>query len=215
MLIKCALLSFATAFASNVLPVPGGPYNKTPFGASIPNFSKISGCLNGSSIISLTFLISSVKPPMSSYVTCGTPRNVSPFSAIWKIVFWVTKTASAAGVTPITWKVKRPPKYGTITLSPLIKGTLSKASARYLSSIGGIASSGATTIFSAATAFIFLTEIESPIAIPELFLPSPSILIIPFPSSDGYSGRHFATVLLLPLISMTSPVDAFNVSIES
>ena len=63
---KCALLSLATAFASSVLPVPGGPYNKTPLGASIPNFSKISGCLSGSSIISLTFLISSVRPPMSS-----------------------------------------------------------------------------------------------------------------------------------------------------
>ena len=66
MLMKCALLSFATAFASRVLPVPGGPYNNTPFGASIPNFSKISGCLNGSSIISLTFLISFDIPPMSS-----------------------------------------------------------------------------------------------------------------------------------------------------
>ena len=97
----------------------------------------------------------------------------------------------------------------------MINGTLSKASARYLSSIGGIASSGATTTFSAATALIFLTEIVSPIAIPELFLPSPSILIIPLPSSDGYNGRHFATVLLLPLISITSPVDAFRVSIES
>ena len=43
----------------------------------------------------------------------------------------------------------------------------------------------ATTIFSAATALIFVTVIASPIAIPELFLPSPSILIIPFPSSDG------------------------------
>ena len=102
-----------------------------------------------------------------------------------------------------------------MTLSPLIKGTLSNASARYLSSIGGIASNGATTTFSAATAFIFLTEIVSPIAIPELFLPNPSILIIPFPSSDGYNGRHFATVLLLPLISITSPVEALSVSMES
>src|SRR5579883_1245276 len=44
MLMKCALLSFATAFASSVLPVPGGPYSRTPFGASTPSFSKISGC---------------------------------------------------------------------------------------------------------------------------------------------------------------------------
>jgi len=37
----------------------------------------------------------------------------------------------------------------------------------------------------AATALIFFTEILSPIAIPELFRPNPSILIMPFPSSDG------------------------------
>jgi len=67
----------------------------------------------------------------------------------------------------------------------LIKGTLSNASARYLSSIGGIASNGATIIFSAATALIFFTEMLSPIAIPELYRPSPTILIMPFPSSDG------------------------------
>ena len=63
---KCALLSVATAFASRVLPVPGGPYRSTPFGASTPSFSNISGCLSGSSIISLTFWISSFSPPMSS-----------------------------------------------------------------------------------------------------------------------------------------------------
>jgi hypothetical protein len=32
MLMKLASLSFAAAFASNVLPVPGGPYKKMPFG---------------------------------------------------------------------------------------------------------------------------------------------------------------------------------------
>ena len=209
------MLSFATAFASRVLPVPGGPYSSTPFGASMPSFSNISGCLSGSSIISLTFLISSVRPPMSSYVTWGTPRRVSPFSAIVKTVFCVTSTASDAGATDMTWNVSLPPKYGTITLSPLISGTLSSASARYLSSMGGMGSSGATTTLSAAVAFIFLTIMVSPIAMPELFLPSPSILMIPLPSSDGYRGRHFATVRLFPFISMTSPVDALSVSMES
>ena len=134
---------------------------------------------------------------------------------MWNVVFCVTRTASAAGVTPITWKVNLPPKYGTMTLSPLIKGTLSNASAKYLSSIGGIASNGATTTFSAGTALIFFTVIVSPIAIPELFLPNPSIRIIPLPSSEGYKGKHFATVRLFPFSSMTSPVDAFRVSIES
>ena len=85
----------------------------------------------------------------------------------------------------MTWNVSLPPKYGTITLSPFISGTLSSASARYLSSMGGIDSSGATTTLSAATAFIFLTMMVSPIAMPELLRPRPSILMIPLPSSDG------------------------------
>ena len=63
---KWASLSFATAFASKVLPVPGGPCINTPFGGAIPNLSNNSGFLRGISIISLTFLTSSFKPPMSS-----------------------------------------------------------------------------------------------------------------------------------------------------
>src|ERR1700712_697658 len=33
---KLAVVLFATAFTSMVFPVPGGPYNKTPRGGSIP-----------------------------------------------------------------------------------------------------------------------------------------------------------------------------------
>ncbi len=33
----------ATARAHNVFPVPGGPYNKTPFGGSIPKLTNFSG----------------------------------------------------------------------------------------------------------------------------------------------------------------------------
>lgn len=40
---KLALEAFATAFASKVLPHPGGPHKRTPDGALTPNFSKISG----------------------------------------------------------------------------------------------------------------------------------------------------------------------------
>ena len=94
-------------------------------------------------------------------------------------------------------------------------GTLSNASAKYLSSIGGIDSNGATITFSAGGALIFLIVTVSLIATPELFLINPSILITPLPSSDGYNGRHFATVFLLPLISIISPVDASNTSIAS
>lgn len=35
-LMKFALLSFATALASRVLPHPGGPHRRTPVGAVMP-----------------------------------------------------------------------------------------------------------------------------------------------------------------------------------
>ena len=100
-------------------------------------------------------------------------------------------------------------------LSPFVTGTLSKASAKYLSSIGGIDSNGATTTFSAGGALIFLIVTVSLMATPELFLIKPSILITPLPSSDGYNGRHLATVFRFPLISIISPVEASKTSIAS
>lgn len=36
-LIKQASVQLAIALAVSVLPVPGGPYKRTPFGGSIPN----------------------------------------------------------------------------------------------------------------------------------------------------------------------------------
>src|SRR6266545_843314 len=52
---KFAFVSEATAFARSVLPVPGGPWRSTPFGASTPSRSNSSGWRRGSSIISRTF----------------------------------------------------------------------------------------------------------------------------------------------------------------
>ena len=43
----------------------------------MPSLSKISGCFNGNSTISLTFFISSSKPPISSYVTSGTSSSLT------------------------------------------------------------------------------------------------------------------------------------------
>ncbi len=63
---KYAPDSFATAFAIRVLPVPGAPWSKTPFGGSIPSLSKTSGLLRGTSIISLILGIISPNPPISS-----------------------------------------------------------------------------------------------------------------------------------------------------
>ena len=58
--------SFATTLARSVFPVPGGPNRRMPLGGSTPSFRNSSGCLSGSSIISLTFFTSSRRPPTSS-----------------------------------------------------------------------------------------------------------------------------------------------------
>ena len=70
-LINVAFVSLATAFASKVLPVPGGPYNNIPLGGSIPIFSNNSGSFKGSSTVSLTSIIWSSSPPILSYVISG------------------------------------------------------------------------------------------------------------------------------------------------
>mmetsp|Transcript_23791 Transcript_23791/g.60255 ORF Transcript_23791/g.60255 Transcript_23791/m.60255 type:complete len:298 (-) Transcript_23791:371-1264(-) len=62
----------ATARASSVLPVPGGPYMSRPLGCAMPSASKSSGCLIGNSITSLISLICWSSPPIISYVESGT-----------------------------------------------------------------------------------------------------------------------------------------------
>ena len=47
---KFALDSLDTAFATKVLPQPGGPYSKTPAGALKPILLNFSGCKIGSTI---------------------------------------------------------------------------------------------------------------------------------------------------------------------
>ena len=62
---KLASMLCATARASKVLPVPGGPYSSTPLGALIPTRTKSSGLMSGSSITSRSSLICSLRPPTS------------------------------------------------------------------------------------------------------------------------------------------------------
>ena len=80
---KLASLSFATAFASNVLPVPGGPYNNTPLGGSTWNSLNFSGYFNGHSTASFNSCFASSNPPMSSHFTSGICTRTSLSADGW------------------------------------------------------------------------------------------------------------------------------------
>jgi hypothetical protein len=74
---KFSPLSVAKAFAVIVLLHPGGPYNKTPLGASTPNLLKVSPCVNGHSTHSLSLAFTSSWPPMSDHRTVGVSTKTS------------------------------------------------------------------------------------------------------------------------------------------
>ena len=68
---NAAVVWCATAFANIVLPVPGGPYSKTPLGGSIPIWRYKSKCVNGSSTASRISCFCTSIPPTSEYFTSG------------------------------------------------------------------------------------------------------------------------------------------------
>mmetsp|Transcript_11331 Transcript_11331/g.29460 ORF Transcript_11331/g.29460 Transcript_11331/m.29460 type:complete len:233 (-) Transcript_11331:388-1086(-) len=68
---KAAVVWCATALASIVLPVPGGPYSSTPRGGSMPICLYSSKCVSGSSTASRISCFWMSAPPMSLYETSG------------------------------------------------------------------------------------------------------------------------------------------------
>ena len=62
---KAAVVWCATALASMVLPVPGGPHSRTPRGGSIPICLYSSCCVSGSSTASRISCFWMSLPPMS------------------------------------------------------------------------------------------------------------------------------------------------------
>ena len=75
MLKKGTLASPAIALASRVLPVPGGPSSKTPFGILAPTFVNLAGFLRNSTISSSSSF-SSLSPATSLSVTLLSPRDI-------------------------------------------------------------------------------------------------------------------------------------------
>ena len=195
--VKCAFVSPATALASSVLPVPGGPCSSTPFGASTPIFSNSSGCLIGSSTISRIFCTSARRPPRSSYVTRG--RAASAASAggpSSKAVRSPTMTGRPAGAVRVTTNCIQPPiEVRRATPSPCVNTWLGKWPAMYSCSPATRASSaGESTMRSAAAASTALAEILSPIPAPRFWRVIPSMRMMPVPTSSGPPGHSFTWV---------------------
>ena len=76
-LMKFALDSFATAFASNVLPHPGGPHSSTPHAATIPTALNSSGRRIGCTIAMCSSSRVACSAPKSAHVTSGTVAKPS------------------------------------------------------------------------------------------------------------------------------------------
>src|SRR5438128_2598401 len=188
----------------SVLPVPGGPYRRTPFGGSIPRRSNSSACLSGSSIISRTFISSSLSPPMSSYVTVGvrTSPSRTGSSFISMIVSsWIWTMAFVAVL--MTMNGNAPPMSaipGTMTTSPLLSGRfnrprLTKFSIPWPNEIlWPSLMIGAIVMRSAGRTSALRTSTLSPRLTPTFRRTRPSMRMMPLPSSSCMTRKSFAAV---------------------
>mmetsp|Transcript_10383 Transcript_10383/g.34129 ORF Transcript_10383/g.34129 Transcript_10383/m.34129 type:complete len:250 (+) Transcript_10383:754-1503(+) len=90
---KKAPVSFATARAMSVLPDPGGPYRRMPFGGLTPMVLKSCGWRSGSSTSSRICAICLRTPPTSSYPTS------SSFSSSSRLMGSPSQKISVSGAT--------------------------------------------------------------------------------------------------------------------
>ena len=105
------MASPATAFASNVLPVPGGPTNRTPLGILAPSFWNFLGFFK-KSISSDTSSFSSFKPATSENLTLPPsadnlalllPKSIDPLLVLAILIKmkYVAPTKTTKGTTLI------------------------------------------------------------------------------------------------------------------
>lgn len=95
-LIKLTPHSLAIALASIVFPVPGIPYNSTPFCSLIGAFLNISGYFNGHCRISTRALFTSASPPISDQTWPAPLYNCMPCKDIGVQFFRATDTFSSS-----------------------------------------------------------------------------------------------------------------------
>mmetsp|Transcript_8822 Transcript_8822/g.16845 ORF Transcript_8822/g.16845 Transcript_8822/m.16845 type:complete len:214 (+) Transcript_8822:552-1193(+) len=89
----------ATALASIVLPVPGGPKSNTPFhGCRRP--VKNSGKMSGNTTASLMARLASCRPPMSSNFTLRSATTMSLSMAVASSISSATRALAPPAATP-------------------------------------------------------------------------------------------------------------------
>lgn len=74
---KFAWLSWATAFATNVFPQPGGPARRTPAAEDIPSAAYYSGLEIACTMLYFNVSLRSLSPPISSHDVSGIVVNPS------------------------------------------------------------------------------------------------------------------------------------------
>ena len=108
---KLAPLSLAIAFASSVLPHPGGPKSITPAGIDKPSWMNFSGWLMGSTIDSWSSFRISCSAPMSFQLTSGTVAKPSRFADGWT-VFTAERKSDIWTESGAIWASVRGPESG-------------------------------------------------------------------------------------------------------
>ena len=115
---KAAVVWCATALASMVLPVPGGPHSRTPRGGSMPICLYSSCCVSGSSTASRISCFWMSLPPMSCMRMClSTSKESTCLSFNLLLLNVVATDALHAHAHKHQWEERRLP------LKPIAVGT--------------------------------------------------------------------------------------------
>ncbi|OMH82898.1 hypothetical protein AX774_g3613 [Zancudomyces culisetae] len=220
---KNAPVSFATARAINVFPVPGGPNIKIPLGGLIPIDLNSCGCLNGSSTNSLIFAICLRHPPILSYPTsdnaCSSSSRDTGSPSVWISVSGATITYSSGSVsTTLNSTALIPPR--TKNVSPLRTGLYAskKYGFKYTSNKSPVIPSTVSSIGNTKIRLPYFTsdiawiDTKSPNLTRRFFLTTLLILILLSSHSSSERTTNTVSFLTLPLINIVSPLNNPNLS---
>mmetsp|Transcript_2596 Transcript_2596/g.7813 ORF Transcript_2596/g.7813 Transcript_2596/m.7813 type:complete len:376 (+) Transcript_2596:1351-2478(+) len=220
---KNAPVSFATARAMSVFPLPGGPYRRIPRGGFTPTLLNSCGWRRGSSMSSRICASCLRTPPMSSYPISSSFSSSSRLIASpsqWMTVSGATMQYSSGSVsTTLNSTVRMAPR--TVKVSPLRTGLYAsrKYGRRYTSkrlpvSPSMVSSNGRMcTLLPYLTSGHGWTDTMSPSRTLRLFLTTRLHRIFSSGQSSSTSTTHTVVRLFFPFRSTVSPRKSCSSSI--